>query len=194
MGAGLGGGSSDARRRPVTSALAGKRLPLATLTALAADLAATSRSSFSEALPLASAVGHRTLPALDASAAHGILLARYPRQHRASYRDLSPRLTPESQRDKLAAFQSVTWDSGSPTHNDFEEVVFEQHPALGEAQKETAARRSHHAMMTGSGSCPLWPLPDRRRATQAIANSPAKLSHLPGERPAIGPCGPGMAV
>src|SRR5207253_9676251 len=49
-----------------------------------------------------------------------------------AYRRLSPRLTTESQQNKIFSFQSVAWDGGlsEAACNDFEGIVFEQHPQL----------------------------------------------------------------
>jgi 4-diphosphocytidyl-2-C-methyl-D-erythritol kinase len=71
-----------------------------------------------------------------------------------AYRDLSPRLTSESQQNKIFSFQSHTWDLAdeAAAGNDFEIVVFEQHPRLGALKKKLMRVGASAAMMTGSGS------------------------------------------
>jgi len=63
-------------------------------------------------------------------------------------------------------------------------------PGAGEAQKETAARRTTTAMMDGSGSASLAsPGPERGHPGHRPIPRPS-FPHSPVSRAAIGPCGP----
>jgi 4-diphosphocytidyl-2-C-methyl-D-erythritol kinase len=75
----------------------------------------------------------------------------------AAYRALTPRLTTESQQNKIFSFQSQTWGElggpgGHPGVNDFETVVFEQFPQLTRLKRRLVKLGADPAMMTGSGS------------------------------------------
>jgi len=92
-----------------------------------------------------------------------------PAARQQAYRDLSPRLTTDLQRNKIHSFQSVTWDAGSVSglRNDFEEVVFEQHPALAGLKKRLLRAGATAALMTGSGSAVFGLFADREAARRA---------------------------
>jgi 4-diphosphocytidyl-2C-methyl-D-erythritol kinase len=94
-----------------------------------------------------------------------------------AYRDLSPRLTTDLQQHKILSFQSLTWGTGSLARvvNDFEEVVFEQHPALAAIQKRLVRAGASPARMTGSGSAVFGLFTDRaavRRARKLLGGTP----------------------
>jgi 4-diphosphocytidyl-2-C-methyl-D-erythritol kinase len=70
-----------------------------------------------------------------------------------AYRRLSERLTDESQGTKMFGFQAQVWsDGGSMARNDFEAVVFEQHPRLATLKRRLLRAGAQRAMMSGSGS------------------------------------------
>ena len=86
--------------------------------------------------------GSELFPLPDLPRRQGLLVA--PAIHvdtARAYRDLSPRLTMESQQNKIYSFQSLTWDTGSlaEARNDFEAVVFEQHAELAILKKRLTA-------------------------------------------------------
>src|SRR5256885_1525658 len=171
MGAGLGGGSSDAAAVLLAlPALAGRAIPLPMLIEIAADLG--SDVPFFLLGGTAAGIGRGTelfpLPELPANAA--LLLASGIHVNTAqAYRDLSPRLTTDLQRHKIHSFQSLTWSAGSLSglRNDFEEVVFEQHPALAVLKKQLVRAGATAALMTGSGSAGFGLFPDRSGALRA---------------------------
>ena len=139
-------------------ALAGRNIPLRTLTGIASQLG--SDVPFFLLGGTAAAIGRGTevFPLPEIAAAHGLLLA--PGIHidtKAAYRDLSPRLTTDLQRNKIVSFQSLTWDQSclGRAANDFEAVVFEQHRGLATLKKRLARAGATVAMMTGSGSAVL---------------------------------------
>jgi 4-diphosphocytidyl-2-C-methyl-D-erythritol kinase len=155
MGAGLGGGSSDAAAVLLAlPVLAGRRLELPKLRALAEELG--SDVPFFLLGGTAAGIGRGTelFPLPDRAAQPGVLVAPAVHVNTAqAYRDLSPRLTSESQQNKMVSFQTQTWDpASSAAANDFEEVVFEQHHSLGVLKKRLLRAGAASAMMTGSGS------------------------------------------
>jgi 4-diphosphocytidyl-2-C-methyl-D-erythritol kinase len=87
-----------------------------------------------------------------------------------AYRDLSPRLTTESQQNKIFSFQSQVWGRSveSPARNDFEEVVFPQHPSLAAIKKRLLRAGATVALMTGSGSALFGLFQDRNRISVAL--------------------------
>jgi 4-diphosphocytidyl-2-C-methyl-D-erythritol kinase len=185
MGAGLGGGSSDA---------AAVLLALPALLGRAFGHSAFGHSAFGHImdLPKLSAIGEQlgsdvpffllggtavgigrgseVFPLPDAPAQQGILVA--PGIHvdtARAYRDLSPRLTTESQQNKIVSFQSITWDTGSlaSARNDFESVVFEQHRKLATLKKRLVTAGASAALMTGSGSALFGLFPDGNGISRA---------------------------
>lgn len=182
MGAGLGGGSSDAAAVLLAlPALAGRAIPLPMLTEIATELG--SDVPFFLLGGTAAGIGRGTelfpLPELPATAA--LLLAPGIHVNTAqAYRDLSPRLTTDLQRHKIYSFQSLTWsaESLSGLRNDFEEVVFEQHPALAVLKRRLVRAGATAALMTGSGSAVFGLFPDRSGALRA-AKSLGKIGSIP---------------
>jgi len=175
MGAGLGGGSSDAAAVLLAlPALAGRAIALETLSSLAGELG--SDVPFFLLGGTAAGIGRGTelFPMADVSPKHGLLLAPGVHVNTAqAYRDLSPRLTTDLQRNKIYSFQSLTWNAGSVSGlcNDFEAVVFEQHPGLAVLKKRLVRAGATVALMTGSGSSLFGLFPDRdavRRAAKSL--------------------------
>jgi 4-diphosphocytidyl-2-C-methyl-D-erythritol kinase len=79
-------------------------------------------------------------------------------------------LTSESQQNKIFSFQSQVWGRGveSLPRNDFEEVVFPQHPSLAAIKKRLLRAGATVALMTGSGSALFGLFPDRNRISVAL--------------------------
>ena len=158
MGAGLGGGSSDAAAVLLAlPVLAGRKLDLAKLSELGQQLG----------------IGRGTelFPLPDGPAQFGLVVA--PGLHvdtAQAYRDLSPRLTSESQENKIVSFQSQVWGRGvgSLPRNDFEGVVFQQHPSLAAIKKRLLRSGASVALMTGSGSALFGLFPDRNGISVAL--------------------------
>lgn len=172
MGAGLGGGSSDAAAVLLAlPALVGRALDLPILSDLAQQLG--SDVPFFLLGGTAAGIGRGTelFPMAAAAPRPGILVA--PGVHvdtAQAYRGLSPRLTTESQQNKIVSFQSHTfgWSGEAPFENDFESVVFEQHRSLARWKKRLKRAGASVALMTGSGSALFGLFETRRDAAHAL--------------------------
>ena len=160
MGAGLGGGSSDAAAVLLAlPALVGRTVTLPKLCAIGGQLGSDVPFFLLGGTAVGIGRGSELFPLPDAPAQQGLLVAPGIHVNTAqAYRDLSPRLltglTTELQQNKIFSFQSVTWDTGSlaSARNDFEAVVFEQHRKLATIKKRLVRAGATVALMTGSGS------------------------------------------
>ena len=159
MGAGLGGGSSDAAAVLLAlPALAGRRMALPRFMELAGELGSDVPFFLLGGAAVAMGRGTELYPLPDSPPLTGLVVA--PGVHvstAAAYRALTPRLTTESQQNKIFSFQSQTWGElggpgGHPGVNDFETVVFEQFPQLTRLKRRLVKLGADPAMMTGSGS------------------------------------------
>jgi 4-diphosphocytidyl-2-C-methyl-D-erythritol kinase len=172
MGAGLGGGSSDAAAVLLAlPALLGRAIDLPRLSAAGEQLGSDVPFFLLGGTAVGIGRGSELFPLPDAPARRGILVAPGIHVNTAqAYRDLSPRLTTESQQNKIVSFQSVTWDTGSlaSARNDFETVVFEQHRKLATLKKRLVRAGAAVALMTGSGSALFGLFADRDGVSRAI--------------------------
>lgn len=156
MGAGLGGGSSDAAAVLLAlPVLAGRRLSLPTLSELAAQLGSDVTFFLQGGTAVGIGRGTEVFPMPDIPARAGVLIA--PGVHVSTaeaYRRLSPNLTTELQQNKIFSFGCQVWAGGvsDGVRNDFEPVVFEQHPRLAALKKRLVRAGASPALMTGSGS------------------------------------------
>lgn len=172
MGGGLGGGSSDAAAVLLAlPVLAASVLDLSTLTRVAAELG--SDVPFFLLGGTAAAIGRGTelFPLPDAPRREGVLVT--PEVHvstAGAYRNLSPSLTIELQQNKIDSFQSLTWDGGvsKAARNDFEAVVFRQHPKIAEVKRKLLRAGASPALMTGSGSAVFGLFPTGEEASRAL--------------------------
>jgi 4-diphosphocytidyl-2-C-methyl-D-erythritol kinase len=171
MGAGLGGGSSDAAAVLLAlPALAGRAVPLPKLSAIGEQLGSDVPFFLLGGAAVGIGRGSELFPLPDLPPRNGLLVAPAVHVNTAqAYRDLSPRLTTELQQNKIFKFQEVTWDTGvfSGLANDFESVVFEQHPQLAKYKKKLLAAGAEAALMTGSGSALFGLFPERNRINHA---------------------------
>ena len=156
MGAGLGGGSSDAAAVLLAlPVLAGREVELPELCSLAEQLGSDVPFFLVGGRAVGIGRGSELFPLPDEPLREGLLVV--PAVHVSTseaYRRLSPRLTSESQQNKIFSFQSQTWrrSGREPACNDFEAVVFEQHRSLAVLKKRLIGAGASVAMMTGSGS------------------------------------------
>jgi 4-diphosphocytidyl-2-C-methyl-D-erythritol kinase len=172
MGAGLGGGSSDAAAILLAlPVLAGGVIELPRLIEMAEQLG--SDVPFFLLGGGAAAIGRGTelFPLPDSPARHGLLIASGIHVSTAeAYRLLGASLTSGLQQNKIRSFQSRVWGQGCPGTgvNDFEGVVFKQHPKLGAIKKKLIRSGASPAMMTGSGSALFGLFEDRAYAAHAV--------------------------
>jgi 4-diphosphocytidyl-2-C-methyl-D-erythritol kinase len=170
MGAGLGGGSSDAAAVLLAlPVLAGRAIPFDRLSEIAATLGSDLNFFFHGGTAAGIGRGTELFPLPDGPARHGLLIA--PGVHVSTadaYRDLSPRLTPELQRNKMNSFQSLVWGAGEGSAvNDFEPVVFAQHPRLAALKRRLIRAGAAPALMSGSGSSLFGLFTSREAAARA---------------------------
>jgi 4-diphosphocytidyl-2-C-methyl-D-erythritol kinase len=174
LGSGLGGGSSDAAAVLLAlPVLAGRSLALDRLIELAAELG--SDVPFFLLGGTAAGIGRGTelFPLPDAPARAGLLIASSAHVSTAqAYAALAPRLTSESQQNKMISFQSQVWlrdVSGNEIgSNDFEAVVFEQLPQLARLKRRLERLGARPALMTGSGSAVFGLFRTRDEVSHAI--------------------------
>jgi 4-diphosphocytidyl-2-C-methyl-D-erythritol kinase len=166
MGAGLGGGSSDAAAVLLAlPVLAGRRLPLATLMDTASCLGSDVPFFLLGGTALAVGRGTEVYPLAGRSPAAGVLVA--PAVHVSTaeaYQALgrgSGELTSAAMQDMISGFQSCVWElgqalPGTPApaagENDFESVVFSRHPQLRALKRRLEKLGANPAMLSGSGS------------------------------------------
>jgi 4-diphosphocytidyl-2-C-methyl-D-erythritol kinase len=163
VGAGLGGGSSDAAAVLLAlPVLAGKRLPATVLLRLAGELGSDVPFFLYGGTALGIGRGTEVYPLPDLPRSRGLLVA--PDIHVSTaeaYRALGRRLTLAAPTNKISSFQSYVWggttgasgeDRRAPVGNDFEEAVFSRHPRLKAVKKELSKLGADPVMLTGSGS------------------------------------------
>jgi 4-diphosphocytidyl-2-C-methyl-D-erythritol kinase len=172
MGAGLGGGSSDAAAVLLAlPALVGRALDLPKLSVIGEQLGSDVPFFLLGGTAVGIGRGSELFPLPDAPPQRGLLVVPGIHVNTAqAYRDLSPRLTTELQQNKIVSFQSVTWDTGSlaSARNDFETVVFEQYRKLATLKKRLVRAGAVVALMTGSGSALFGLFPDGDGVSRAM--------------------------
>jgi 4-diphosphocytidyl-2-C-methyl-D-erythritol kinase len=158
LGAGLGGGSSNAAAVLLAiPVLAGRILPPDRLRDIAGQLGSDVPFFLHGGSALGLGRGEELYPLPDLPIARGLLVV--PRVHSSTteaYRDLSAALTSIQLQNKLNNFQREVWRGGgdftSVDENDFEEVVFARHPELKRIKQRLGRFGAKPAAMTGSGS------------------------------------------
>jgi 4-diphosphocytidyl-2-C-methyl-D-erythritol kinase len=169
LGAGLGGGSSDAAAVLLAlPVLAGASLPLERLLEVGAALGSDVPFFLLGGAAVATGRGTELYPLPDIAGRHGLLVA--PEIHVSTaeaYAALSRRLTNRLQPPRIGKFQAFVWRAGAPLspalpeevagweqwmENDFEAPVFRRHPRLRSLKQRLAGLGASPALMTGSGS------------------------------------------
>ena len=180
MGGGLGGGSSDAAAILLAlPALSGRRLDIPALCALAQQLGSDVGFFLLGGTAVGIGRGVELFPLPDGPARQGLLVTPDVAVSTAeAYRRLSPQLTSQLQENKIFSFQSHAWEAGDPTGgphpatvratNDFEAVVFEQHPALAVLKRRLSRAGAQLALMTGSGSAVFGLFQDHNGVNRAL--------------------------
>ena len=170
-GAGLGGGSSDAAAVLLAlPVLAGKRMTEERLFELAAGLGSDIPFFLQGGTALGLGRGEELYPLPDEPARRGLIVA--PAVHSSTadaYRLLSPTLTTIPLQNKLFSFQQEIWQRGEAVGaNDFEGVVFAQHPELRRIRDRLRRLGASPAAMTGSGSAIFGLFADRAAREKAL--------------------------
>ena len=188
-GAGLGGGSSDAASVLIAlPVLAGKFLRSDRLHEIAAQLGSDVPFFLQGGTALGLGRGEELYPLPDLPSSRGLLVL--PGIHSSTveaYRALSTRLTSITLQNKLSSFQREVWrgaagGSGSlrsgvaakvsEIENDFEEVVFEQHPELRKIKDRLFRLGAKPAAMSGSGSTIFGIFSDQGKLERAAKQFP----------------------
>ena len=176
LGGGLGGGSSNAAAILLAlPVLLGKRVPFEKLTEFAAQLGSDVPFFLTGGTALGIGRGAEVYPLLDASAHPGLLIA--PGIHSstaAAYQALQRKNLVEVSPSNLYGFQSFVADLHQPSTshhqlpiNDFETVVFRDHPQLKSIKGKLLKLGAWRAMMTGSGSALFGLFPGRESRDRA---------------------------
>lgn len=161
LGGGLGGGSSNAAAVLLAlPALLRKSVPLEKLIELAADLGSDVPFFLLGGTAVGLGRGTELYPMPDAPSTPGLLItSEIHSSTPAAYHALQRKVLPDGYPDMINKFQVVAWnacDVGSPHDrgwiNDFEMVVFSQHPQLKSIKGKLLKLGARRAMMTGSGS------------------------------------------
>jgi len=181
MGAGLGGGSSDAAAVLIAlPVLCGKIPGLAALLGLAGELGSDVPFFLLGGSAVAVGRGTELYPLPDGPPRGGVVVA--PAMHISTveaYRRLSADLTSESQQNKIVSFQSDAWQENAggagkgvltSGENDFESVDFTQHPALKSIKRRLNQLGARPAMMSGSG-CAIFGLFQEREPIRRALQS-----------------------
>ncbi|HVO57980.1 MAG TPA: 4-(cytidine 5'-diphospho)-2-C-methyl-D-erythritol kinase [Dongiaceae bacterium] len=180
-GRGLGGGSSDA-----AAALLGylrlvrkqtkREIPRDRLFALAASLGADVPFFLAGGRAVGVGKGDEIYPLPDIPKLHLLIVS--PRSVHVptpdAYRWLNaPQLTNSPENPKLFRFCALAWSlQGSPLLNDFEEVVFQQHPRLAEIKRALLQNGASEALLAGSGSAVFGVFPSPAKARRAAVGFP----------------------
>jgi 4-diphosphocytidyl-2-C-methyl-D-erythritol kinase len=176
LGGGLGGGSSNAAAVLLAlPKLLKKRLPLEKLMELAAELGSDVPFFLIGGSAVGLGRGTELYPLPDATPSPGLLIT--PDIHSstpAAYAALNRKVLDESTTPIINNFQSTVQSACSPTPNpqppavnDFETVVFHQHPQLESIKGKLLKLGAWRAMMTGSGSALFGLFPSRELRDRA---------------------------
>jgi 4-diphosphocytidyl-2-C-methyl-D-erythritol kinase len=176
MGAGLGGGSSDAAAVLLAlPVLARKRLPLERMMETAAALGSDVPFFLLGGTALALGRGTELYPLPDRSPAAALVVA--PAIHvstREAYRalDAARHLTSVALQNMISSFQSIVWEYGGiPSErlgqNDFEAAVFAKVPRLKALKRQLEMLGASPAMLSGSGSALFGLFGGQREAVRA---------------------------
>jgi 4-diphosphocytidyl-2-C-methyl-D-erythritol kinase len=172
MGAGLGGGSSDAAAILLAfPVLAGGVIPMSRLLAIGRELGSDVPFFLLGGRAAGIGRGAEIYPLPDDSSGPAIVVA--PRIHVSTadaYRSLNRgELTTVSLQNNIDSFQAyVCGGSGASGVNDFEEPIFREHPPLRALKQRLVELGANPAMMSGSGSSVFGIFGGQRQVSRAI--------------------------
>jgi len=154
MGAGLGGGSSNAAATLLLlPVLTGKPIPLERLIELGASLGSDVPFFLLGGTALGLGRGTELYPLPEAPARAALVVS--PALHVSTpqaYRALGRSLTSELPSSTISSFRSFVWSFDRESVNDFETVVFSEHPQLRSIKRTLLKLGAEPALMSGSGS------------------------------------------
>ncbi len=188
MGAGLGGGSSNAAAVLLAlPALAGKPIPLPELVRLAESLGSDVPFFLYGGTALGIGRGTELYPLPDQPARHAVVASTgihvsTPEAYRALGRTVTDALTSTAESPMLGEFQTIAWtlDGSSldrlPLKNDFEKPVLHLHPKLAAAIRKLRKTGAKQALMTGSGSAVFGIFESAQQAAMAVRSFPANTA------------------
>jgi 4-diphosphocytidyl-2-C-methyl-D-erythritol kinase len=199
MGAGLGGGSSNAAAVLIAlAALAKKKLKLSELLRLGSWLGSDVPCFLLGGTVLGLGRGTELYPLPDLPAYQGVVVASgihvstaeayqnlqrpvRPANGSGSSDDITDSLTSPDGSPMLGEFQAVAWCIDSQPLgtaaliNDFEPGVFAKHPELAEQFRKLKRSGANPARMTGSGSALFGILPDAAQAKKVAQQLPGAI-------------------
>lgn len=178
MGAGLGGGSTNAAAVLLAlPVLAGVRAPLAVLEEIALSLGSDVPFFLYGGAALGLGRGEELYPLPDVALGPALLVA--PELHSSTadaYRALRrPKLTTAPSSSDSNSFRSCAWrlsgrlgeDPGALCANDFESAVFSRYPHLAQIKGRLLKLGASPALMSGSGSSLFGIFPSREARERA---------------------------
>ena len=176
-GRGLGGGSSDAASALIGYLrLAKKQLPRERLFELAATLGADVPFFLEGGRALGIGKGDEIYPLPDIPKLHLLVVSpnaiHVPTPDAYRWLDAAKlnaaQLTNSAGNPKLYRFCALAWSlQGGPLLNDFEEVVFQQHPRLAAIKRDLLRNGASEALLAGSGSAVIGVFPSPAKARRA---------------------------
>jgi 4-diphosphocytidyl-2-C-methyl-D-erythritol kinase len=190
MGAGLGGGSSNAAAVLLAlPALAGRPISLADQVRLGGMLGSDVPFFMFGGTALGLGRGTELYPLPDQPAHHVLVVSTgvhvsTPEAYRSLGRNVTDALTSPVESPMLREFQTVVWAMEPrspgrasleqlPLENDFEQVVFKLHPELAAVARKLRRLGAKPAMMTGSGSAIFGVFPSAEASHAAARHFPA---------------------
>ncbi len=188
IGAGLGGGSSDAAAVLLAlPALAGKRIPLAERVRLAESLGSDVPFFLLGGTAIGVGRGTELYPIPDPPTQHALIVSSgihisTPDAYRLLNRPVAPALTSLRDSPILGEFQTIVWALADrsldqlPLKNDFEEAVFGTHQELASLLRKLRRLGARPARMTGSGSAVFGIFHTAAEARAAAARFPSGMA------------------
>jgi len=189
MGAGLGGGSSNAAAVLLSlPALARKPLPAERLIQLAETLGSDVPFFLLGGTAMALGRGTELYPLPDLPSHHALVVSTgvhvsTAQAYQSLNRDVTNALTSTATSPMLREFQAMAWSLENsrldqlPLKNDFEEAVFKTHPELAAVARKLRRLGANPVLMTGSGSAIFGIFTASAAARAAAAAFPSGHAH-----------------
>ncbi len=189
MGAGLGGGSSNAAAVLLALPdLARKRLPPDQLIRLAETLGSDVPFFLLGGTAMALGRGTELYPLPDLPSHHALVVSTgvhvsTAQAYQSLNRDVTNALTSTATSPMLREFQAMAWGLENsrlhqlPLKNDFQEAVFKTYPELAAVARKLRKLGASPALMTGSGSAIFGIFPSSAQTRDAAAAFPPGHAH-----------------